>query len=691
LSLLCGLVVWTAVQCVLTVVPMLERALPPEPDDTLTYVLKTVQMEECFFQDCPALEDLRAQFLNITADQQAAAQRSLASSRIFPVYHPLFSAFLLGITKLGMDAMEAYKIVWSLGPFFFGIAFAYLLSVLFGRTVAGIALVLLSCKVFPDTGLTYVVPSNICMALAVIVWARIVSRQGNAPWALTLGSLLLVGVHTVGRIYVVIGVAIALAMSRERRNLRVWLPAVIGLVIVGAAFVVSGLIKRPSFVTPAFLPGGANPVLHALTSAAESAIQVITEIIRLEGGLFGSIPLFCAAVAFGGLTLPQESRRVVLRFIAVYIFFFIALHFYAASHPADLILRMWIPLVVVLFGMVAQGVWYAIVRSAALVGERLRARKQQSTVDVGTGWPLVALALMLGYSFTMMCLGAEQVVSTARYLRDREPLKFEAAQPRLLLSQAKPGDKVLYTSIIAMPYYFIHGAMQLGAVYYQPTMAEEPAETALLGDPNLKFAVTYNPTVYHPSFEGVSEHLWWITSPDFRSSPLARPRREAPLSYEGMIPTSQFRWIELASKTGKFPASVRLLVKNLGGPTSVTIVPLRSDREPLQEGVISIAVPASWFGWIHADLSTSPRSDRLRILEPDGNQAFSIGGVAFGDTKLHWPWDQKADLTVLPRESTTSPITVSFDPARSLPQPLGASKITVLDDDGSSVLFRIDR
>jgi len=117
-------------------------------------VVKTKEMEECPLQDCRSLKDLREQFSVPTSDPEVAAQRQLAGSRIFPVYHPLLSAVFLGLKAFGLDLMMVYKVVWTLGPVLFGLAFAYLLSVLWGRTAAGVALGFLAFKVFPDTGLT---------------------------------------------------------------------------------------------------------------------------------------------------------------------------------------------------------------------------------------------------------------------------------------------------------------------------------------------------------------------------------------------------------------------------------------------------------------------------------------------------------------------------------------------------------
>ena len=57
--LLIGLFIWIAAQGTLTLVPLWSRALPPEVDDSLSYVLKSRIMEECYQRDCPALVDLK--------------------------------------------------------------------------------------------------------------------------------------------------------------------------------------------------------------------------------------------------------------------------------------------------------------------------------------------------------------------------------------------------------------------------------------------------------------------------------------------------------------------------------------------------------------------------------------------------------------------------------------------------------
>lgn len=148
-------------------------------------------------QDCPALEDLKTQFLRPTGDPQVARQRILVSFP-FPPYHPLFSAVLLSFKYAGLTLITAYKVLWSFAPIAFGAAFAWLLASLWGMLPTGAALFLLAFKVYPSNGLHYLTPSSLAMGIAAIMWTRLIQRRGNAPWTLVIGSLLLMSTHPIG-------------------------------------------------------------------------------------------------------------------------------------------------------------------------------------------------------------------------------------------------------------------------------------------------------------------------------------------------------------------------------------------------------------------------------------------------------------------------------------------------------------
>jgi hypothetical protein len=584
--------------------------------------------------------------------------------------------------------MGAYKLVWTLGPLFFGLAFAYLLTVLWGQAPAGIALWLLAFKVFPDTGLHHVVPSNLAMAIAVMVWARVISRKGKAIWSLIIGTLLLITMHPVGRIYAVMAVALALSLVGFQEIRRAWLPAISVLLVLLACIVFLNAVGGLGFVRLHILPRGDAPLMKMFYGAGVSVYAFLGDILRLQGGLFGSFPLFCGALALGLLTGESGQRTAAVKTLAIYGLFLVAALFYVSNHPADLLFRMWIPFLVILFGAVGQAFWYTARRTWRLLVAQ-RTGGEGTARGILEKWPVVVLAVLLGYALHMMITGGEQIIATGAHTENRQPLAFYPGQVDRLLSRARPGDRVLYTSMIIMPYYFIHGAMDLGAIYYHPSMGGTRTANEWLGRSDIRFAVVYNPTVYHPSFEGTSENKWWVTSPLFYFSPLFRERKYGPIAREGLIHASHFKWIELKVGTGVAPGSLRAFIRNPGRRSSLDLVPLDRYGRPVSKLRVRKAIEARFEGWVKINLARMASYSRFRILLPTDDPSFALGGLVFGKTSLRWPWAQKADLTFLPRDGGQDPITVSFDAAKILPSPFNKMQIRVLDDHGSSVLFQM--
>jgi hypothetical protein len=689
LVLIGGLIMYMGVQGGLVNIPLWNRSMPPELDDSLTYILKTKQMQESLFQVAPALEDLRRQLYAPSDNPEVARQRTLAGSRIFPLYHPLFSIILISLNKLGLELITAFKLVWSLGPLIFGLAFAYFLTRLFGAGAAGLALALLAFKVFPDTGLHYVVPSNLTMALALIIWGRLVSCQGKAPWTLALGSLALVTMHPIGAIYAVMSVALAFLLAEGKVRLTTYLPMLFVVLLVALFLIIPAVTRLPSIPNLLVMPGGNFSPLAMCRGAVISGLEVILVIVRFGGGLFGSPPIFCAAVVLGWVTLSSNVRRPVLTILSLNLLFLFGALFYLSTHPADLFLRLWIPLVVILFGLVGQSLAFAA-QSSWKCWQNLKPETGQTNQGGWQLlWPLVLIAFLTGYAIEMSVKGGEIIATTAEYMQTSQPLEFSAKQPQLLLTRAQPQDKVFYNSIIIMPYYFIHGASRLGAVYYHPAFRGTPEESAWLSLPALRFAVTYNPLIYHPSFAGVDENNWWIEHPDAYFSPLSKTRKYGPLAKDGQLAAADFSWLELEPKSVDFPKLLKIKIKNPGGASNFEVIPLASSRTLLHPYKITAPVPARWSGWVSLNLDTPPGVKRLRILLPAGAPRYQIQGIIFGEDRLLWPWSQKASLTLLPREQLPE-ITVSFDPADILPAPLNTRAVRVLDDQGSSVLFQLN-
>jgi hypothetical protein len=588
--------------------------------------------------------------------------------------------------------------VWSLGPLIFGLAFAYFLAAFFGAGVAGLALALLAFAVFPDTGLHYVVPSNLAMAMAVAIWGRLGSLRGYAPWTLMLGSCGLLAMHPIGAIYAIMSAALCLLLAERNQRSKIILPALIVILLVALAFIFSAVTKYYFIPNPIFMIGGNYSLLGMCRSAVMSGQHVIVEIVRTAGGLFGFLPIFLAAAALGLITLNDSFRRPVVKFLGFYLLVLFGSLFYISSHPADIFFRLWIPLVVIFYGLVAQSLAFA-----GRLSWRSWKKFKQNPMQTDNGgwqllWPVVLFAFLTGYAAQMVIKGGEIIVVTTRFMQLREPLELSAKQPRLLLALAKPGDKVFYNSIILMPYYFIYGAAHLGAVYYHSAFQGTAGVSAWLRLPELRFAVAYNPLAFHPAFAGVNESEWWISSPDFYFSPLNQrpdfypplnqPRKYGPLAKYGQIAASEFAWLELEVKTGNFPKLLKVKIDNPAGLAALEVVPVAASGNLLNHYKVIAPVPACWSGWVTLDLTACPEVKRFRIVLPDGNPRYYLSGLVFGEDRFLWPWAQKAALTLRPREEVGE-ITVSFDPAAILPAPLNSRALSILDDQGSSVLFQL--
>ncbi|GEM_PF-588342 len=694
--LVLGLVCWTVIQTVFTVEPVWNRALPTGIDNGLTYLVEARRMENCLVHDCPAMADLQRQFETPASSPQSLRERQRVMASVSPGHPTLVAVVLLALNKLGLDLMTAYLALYSIGPLWLGAAFAYLLSTLWGVRAAGISLVLLAFKLFPVAGLNYAAPSTIAMGVAVLVWARILSRRGNAPWTLLMGSIALVGIHPIGALYALVAAVITVSLLGWTSPPAKLVPAALTCFIALVSLALLGPDSQPPVPTPPATASLQAPVMSAVWAGVQSVVSIAGEVLSVEAGLFGSMTIFCGAVALGFFASRPDQRPLIGAMVAVLALFFV-LFTLLRPHRGDLIPVLWVPLLVVLFGGVGQAFLFGMEQSFLLLIARLEGQQPRGVVTWAVVWPLLAFALVFGYSFQMAGAGIMHLLPNAYYLRDRQPLMLAPSQPELLQSLARPGDTVLYTSTIIMPYYLIHGAMQFGAVYHHPRISGQTSDESAASSrlplplgPALRFAVTYNPTVYHPTFEGSDEDQWWITPPPLRFSPLNKRKVREPISREGAIRAAEFKWIDIEPRSRAVSSPLKVMVKNPGPASRIQFVAMTRSAEPIKGSNSVHVVAEGWTGSIDFHTETHPEAERFRIIFPDAEPRLLIRGIVFGDDPFHWPWDQKADVTFVWKDAGMDPVAVSFDPARLLPLPLKRVRITVLNDEGSSVLLKIE-
>ena len=72
-----GILVFLAYKLAFTGVTLLYRDLPVEVDDAMPYIVKSAQLEDCAWQDCPALIDLRPEVSASSDDPKVFRQRCI--------------------------------------------------------------------------------------------------------------------------------------------------------------------------------------------------------------------------------------------------------------------------------------------------------------------------------------------------------------------------------------------------------------------------------------------------------------------------------------------------------------------------------------------------------------------------------------------------------------------------------------
>jgi hypothetical protein len=676
-----GLLLFVCVQSAVIYDPIWNRAMLPEVDDSYTYLVKTAEMEQCFFQDCPALQDLRKQLEISSGDRQTEMEKYLVEGRIFLVYHPLFSLLLLGLKQFTGTLGTAYQILWTLGPLWFGLGFGCLLAAIWGPIPAGIGLILLSTKVFPGNGIHYVVPSNMAMGIALFVWARIISRNGNAPLALIAGTILMVAMHPLGRIFSAIAIVLSLWMAWPIKQLRMFVAPITATCTIALGFLFPLFVNTPVVSIPS------EPFVHGRGFFGEIGISVLTvlvEIVRFEPAIFGSLVFFAASVVCGILVVDPERRDRLFIFLILYTLMLGASLVYVLPlHPADVFLRLWIPLLAVLVGAVATAIWFSARQAMTAISA---AYTKNISLTVENAWPLILFAAFTVYGTQMLFSGMEAFGATREYMKARQPLLLDPEQPKLLLSKASSEDLVLYDNVtVIMPFYFVHGAMKLGAIYY-PLIKGTPEEHAWVNRPELRFAVAYNPIVSLKEYQPARDEEWWISSPEFRFSPLSKPRITYQIGKEGRIDANLFRSLEIKPGTQSVESTLCVFVHNSGNATRFQVMLVDAEGRQISGTSRSIDIPAQSKKWINTDLLPTPGTS-VRIDFPPKTD-FSIAGLNFGASGTMWPWASTSSIRLISKGSGSS-MGIRFDPREIVPASLAERDLVVVDDRGCSVLLEI--
>jgi hypothetical protein len=684
--LVLGLFVYVTVQIYLIYTPLNQRNQLPEVDDSLAYLARVQVMKECPSHECNALMYLKKQFDEMPSDPDIQRQSEIAGFA-FPRYHPMFSAGIIALNTIKHDLISTYKVFWTLSPFLLGIAFACFLTTLWGRTVAGITLFLLAFKVFPDTGTQYLTPSNIALVVGLLVWARILSKDGSAPITLSVGSLILSAIHPIGVLFTLISVAITLLLTKKRKQL--YIALVSFSVFCAIVFLFTSLADQfQHYLTVIPLKISLNIKGIAIT-IANNLLEIGVQLTRYKEALFGQLIILFPAVALGFFYCEKKRQKKLVAVLSVFLIFLLSslLHSHSLTPNASLFFRVFVPFYIVLYGAVAHLFYVMVINVFCLPAQD----SPSIPIDTAPCKPpflrsVLVLSLLLGYIVETIIPGVEQIQMVQEYMLKRQPLSLNKNQPQLLLSKAKPEDIVLYTSTMIMASYFIHNCMKFGAVYYHPVFSRSERMSTLLQQKNLKFAAVFNPGVFHPTYAGLDEKDSCITLPELTYSPLSKARKFGPINQEGVIPAKNYQWIEVHPKTDEGVEKLKIYINNPGKQTEIKLIEQAVGETMADQSNNSQSISANWFGWVTFPLAHKKQGDTYRLVLPQGNTKVSVGGISFDDTYF-WPWSHRALLILQGKNEETGAVQLSFDPSDLLPSELKMKPVTVIHDQGSSVLL----
>jgi len=231
------------------------RDLPSEPDDAVSYISKSAQItHDCFYQDCPALNDLRPQ-LDWEKEEDKAVNANILSSsfsksppsvswnkyvwyfRTFPVYHLAYSVLLASAYEVFGDWTPAYNTVWLLGLLVLPWGIWRMTESYWGKEALALTFLVLVAVRLSGHGLDIITPSVWSLALAFHLWSVKSIQSARVVFTQVILAVLVMLMHTIGLVYVF---AYALYLihawytdSSRLREPRPWTEITCGLLLLG--------------------------------------------------------------------------------------------------------------------------------------------------------------------------------------------------------------------------------------------------------------------------------------------------------------------------------------------------------------------------------------------------------------------------------------------------------------------------
>jgi hypothetical protein len=624
------------------------RAMPPEVDDTLFYLLRGQYLLECPREDCIGAETIRAEFDKMIAEHRGNYEPSYQKFVFFSIHAPLHVAFIGALRTLGLDWMTAQWAFIIAGIVIITCGIALWLRSAFGEGPAGLAALLVGTTYFVGQGLIWIVPSNVALGLGLLACGLAVSLQRRAAVWLAILFWMIVFMHVTGRGIAVLAMAtyvIAIGPPWQRRDL---VPLLSGILAIGLYTALPLIFSRPDFHTPFGYEGFTGNPLDVIIGNIIETDRVTLRTTSIAGGFIGMAVVAVIAL----IALPPGRRRPVAAFLVLGAgFCVLSLVHINPRIPAELFARLWVLIAVTLTGAAAFVLWkglpYVFLKrtdvALAVNGPTNDGRAFLSS-DV---WRLLAAVAYVG-----LALGAIIHVAAGLYLIERARIMvagrhdfaFNREQPAMLLKDGC--GTVGYSRQEAVHIYWLYGAMRC-----KSRVAMSTESLSRIGD--LSHAVVFSQMA---QFQG-----WQPISSD---TPFTIRNREQAVS-PCTAPVDRSAPVHALLRTRKGTATV--LVRNGTSQQQVTV-----DATPR---------------WV--DLGPLPDQNSAFVLQPGTGQA-EIGGLRRGTPgNLLWPWDQglEAEFVRDVRYQYRNAIKEPFATAAQFNA--GGRCTSIMDDHGLTLLLRI--
>jgi hypothetical protein len=358
----------------------LVMGMPRLGDDGFTYLWKGVQSGAGYATDRPALQDVLAlRDLPDSPGEELNWQRSRVTMRAVGTLAPLGDAIYGTARLLQLNAKWTFAAVEVAVAVLLALGLARFLNVFFGAAAAGIGLGILAFTVFPNQGLSYLIPSTLALGLALLAWAEIASTSPRW-WLAAIVCVALPFIHPIGKAYLALVFAWPFALALVQRRF----PGRRQLLAVGA---VSMIPLALSLALPMVIPSLAPPSSGNLGGlSADGVMQQLPPLGDQIRELVRKSPLLVMLPIAAFLAAPVEADRRLVALAALLLGALLAslLH-HLPGYPAELASR-----VLVLAAILAAG----IAGKSAIVLWRSR-----RVLQLGTGVLLAAWIASAGASW----------------------------------------------------------------------------------------------------------------------------------------------------------------------------------------------------------------------------------------------------------------------------------------------------